>query len=140
MFFLNLQHINKSKLKNNSKLYLITNKFKAKENIFKFGSTNDEKARKSAYNTGHVEADKFFYAEVYDCYDAISLEKRIAKLLINFKIPNESEMYQLHFTALDNIIKSIIKKSNESLNEINNFLINDYDKYLNLEPIEFLDV
>ena len=85
-------------------------------------------------------ADKFFYAELYDCYGAISLEKRIAKLLINFKIPNESEMYQLHFTALDNIIKSIIKKSNESLNEINNFLINDYDKYLNLEPIEFLDV
>ena len=131
------RYINKAELKINSKLYLITNQFKAKENIFKFGSTADEKARKSAYNTGHVEADKFFYAEVYDCYDAISLEKRIAKLLINFKIPNESEMYQLHFTALDTIIKLAIQNDMNSLSSINTFLTSDYDKYLNLEPVKF---
>ena len=58
----------------------------SKENIFKFGSTTDEKARKSSYNTGHIEADKFFYVAVYECYDAIYLEKYIARLLINFKI------------------------------------------------------
>jgi len=131
------KYINKSNLLINSKLYLITTVAKAKENIFKFGSTINEKARKSVYNTGHIEADEFFYVAVYDCYDAISLEKYIAKLLINFKIPNESEMYQLHFNALDAIIKSAVKKSNESLNEINLFLTNEYDKYLHLEPIKF---
>ena len=131
------RYINKSELKINSKLYLITNHYKAKENIFKFGSTNDEKARKSVYNTGHVEADKFFYAEVYDCYDAISLEKRIAKLLINFKIPNESEMYQLHFKALDNIIRLAIKNDMQNITSINMFLADEYDNYLNLESVKF---
>jgi hypothetical protein len=46
-------------------------------------------------------------------------------------------MYQLHFNALDAIIKSVIKKNNGSLKEINTFLAEDYDKYLNLEPKEF---
>ena len=82
-------------------------------------------------------ADKFFYAELYDCYGAISLEKRIAKLLINFKIPNESEMYQLHFTALDYIIRLAIKNDMQNLTTINTFLADEYNNYLNLEPIKF---
>ena len=129
--------INKNKLKYNSKLYLITSKSKAKENVFKFGSTVNEKPRKSSYNTGNVEEEKFFYVGIYECYDAISLEKRIAKLLINFKIPNESEMYQLHFTALDSIIKTACNNDCNTMNIINNFLNEEYDKYLNLEPIKF---
>ena len=129
--------INKTLLINNSKLYLITNHQMAKENIFKFGKTDNEKARKYSYNTGHVEANKFFYVSIYDCYDASSLEKRIAKLLINFKIPNESEMYQLHFNALDYIIKELCKSENKSIKKINNFIENDYEKFINLEPIKF---
>jgi hypothetical protein len=62
----------------------------------------------------------------------------ISKLLINFKIPNESEMYQLHFTALDNIIKEACKNDNYSLNKINKFILEEYNKYINLEPIKFL--
>jgi len=131
------RYINKSNLLINSKLYLITNHFKARENIFKFGSTINEKTRKSTYNTGHVEADEFFYVAIYDCYDAISLEKRIAKLLTNVKIPNESEMYQLHFNALDNIIKLAIKNDMNTVESINVFLISEYNKYLNLEPVKF---
>jgi phage anti-repressor protein len=129
--------INKTLLINNSKLYLITNHQMAKENIFKFGKTDNEKARISSYNTGHVEANKFFYVSIYDCYDATSLEKRIAKLLINFKIPNESEMYQLHYNALDYIIKEICKSEDKSINKINSFIKNDYEKFINLEPIKF---
>lgn len=131
------RYINKTELKNNSFLYLITMLSQSKENIFKFGSTTDEKARKSSYNTGHVEADKFFYVAIYECYDAIYLEKYIARLLINFKIPNESEMYQLHFTALDAIIKMVIKNINTSITDINQFINEEYNKYLNLEPVKF---
>ncbi len=131
------RYINKSELKNNSKLYLTTTPAKAKEGIFKFGSTGDEKARLCTYNTGHVEGDKFFYVAVYECYDATYLEKYIARLLINFKIPNESEMYQLHFTALDAIIKMAIKNVNNSIQDINKFVSEEYDKYLNLEPVKF---
>jgi len=130
-------YINKSNLLINSKLYLITNHFKAKENIFKFGSTINEKTRKATYNTGHVEADEFFYVAVYDCYDASYLEKYIARLLINFKIPNENEMYQLHFNALDNIIKLAIKNNTNTLESINIFLTEEYDKCLNLDPVKF---
>jgi phage anti-repressor protein len=130
-------YINKTELKLDSILYLITTINKAKENIFKFGSTINEKSRKTSYNTGNVEAEKFFYVATYNCYDAITLEKRIAKLLINFKIPNESEMYQLHFTALDNIIKEACKNDNDSLNKINKFISEEYNNYINLEPIKF---
>jgi phage anti-repressor protein len=130
-------YINKTELKLDSILYLITTINKAKENIFKFGSTVNEKSRKTSYNTGNVEAEKFFYVATYNCYDAITLEKRIAKLLINFKIPNESEMYQLHFTALDNIIKEACRNDNDSLNKINKFISEEYNKYINLEPIKF---
>jgi hypothetical protein len=130
-------YINKTELKLDSILYLITTINKAKENIFKFGSTINEKSRKTSYNTGNVEAEKFFYVATYNCYDAITLEKRIAKLLINFKIPNESEMYQLHFTALDNIIKEACKNDNDSLNKINKFISEEYNNYMNLEPIIF---
>jgi hypothetical protein len=131
------RYINKTKLKLDSILYLITTKNKANENIFKFGSTNNEKARKSSYNTGNVEAEKFFYVATYNCYDAMTLERRIAKLLVNFKIPNESEMYQLHFTALDNIIKEACKNDNDSIDKINNFISEEYNNYLNLESIKF---
>ncbi len=131
------RYINKTEIKLDSILYLITTRNKAKENIFKFGSTINEKSRKVSYNTGNVEAEKFFYVATYNCYDAMTLERRIAKLLINFKIPNESEMYQLHFTALDNIIKEACKNDNYSINKINNFISEEYNKYLNLEPIKF---
>ena len=131
------RYINKTELKLDSILYLITTKNKAKENIFKFGSTINEKSRISSYNTGDVEAEKFFYVATYNCYDAITLEKRIAKLLVNFKIPKESEMYQLHFTALDNIIKEACKNDNDSLNKINKFISEEYNKYLNLESVKF---
>jgi hypothetical protein len=130
-------YINKTELKLDSIVYLITTINKAKENIFKFGSTINEKSRQSSYNTGNVEAEKFFYVATYNCYDAITLEKRIAKLLVNFKIPNESEMYQLHFTALDNIIKEACKNDNNSLNQINKFISEEYNNYLNLEPVKF---
>jgi len=134
------RYINKSKLIFNSKLYLITTLMMAKENIFKFGSTINEKARKVAYNTGHVDGDKFFYVAIYDCYDASYLEKYIARLLINFKIPNESEMYQLHFKALDSIIKLAIDNNNNTLENINNMIVNEYDKYLDLEPFVFKEL
>jgi hypothetical protein len=130
-------YINKTELKLDSILYLITTKNKAKENIFKFGSTINEKSRQSSYNTGNVEAENFFYVAKYNCYNAITLEKRIAKLLVNFKIPNESEIYQLHFTALDNIIKEACKNDNDSLNKINKFILEEYNNYIDLEPIKF---
>jgi hypothetical protein len=130
-------YINKCMLLSNSKLYLITTTAKAKENIFKFGSTNNEKSRKATYNTGNLKVEQFFYVAMYNCYDAISLERRISKLLINFKIPNESEIYQLHFLALDKIIKAVCNTDNDSVAIINNFLNNDYDTYLKLKPIKF---
>jgi len=133
-------YINKHNLIVNSKLYLITTIAKAKENIFKFGSTINEKSRKSSYNTGNLKAEKFIYVAIYNCYDAISLERRIAKLLINFKIPNENELYQLHFTALDKIIKDCCNNDNASLNRINKFLTYEYDNYLDLEPITFIHI
>jgi len=46
-------------------------------------------------------------------------------------------MYQLHFTALDAIIKMAIKNVNNSIQDINKFVSEEYDKYLNLEPVKF---
>jgi hypothetical protein len=130
-------YIDRSLIQSKEWLYLISNSAKARENIFKFGFTTSKQARLSTYNTGSVEGDRFFYCELYECYNARSLEKRVENLLKNFKIPNESEMYQLNFKAFDMLLKTICSNDNESVNSINTFLVNDYDKYLNLDPIEF---
>jgi phage anti-repressor protein len=130
-------YIDKSLIRSKEWLYLVSNQAKARENIFKFGFTTSKQTRLSTYNTGTVEADRLFYCELYECYNAKSLEKRVENLLKNFKIPNESEMYQLNFNAFDMLLKTICTNDNNSVNSINSFLINDYDKYLSLEPIEF---
>ena len=130
-------YINRNILKFNEWVYLISNQAKARENIFKFGFTSNKQTRLSPYNTGSVKGDRFFYCELYECYDGKTLEARLSKLLINFKIPNESEMYQLNFKALDMIIKNLCKNDNKSVDTINEFLASDYDKYLNLEPVKF---
>ncbi len=46
-------------------------------------------------------------------------------------------MYQLHFTALDNIIKEACKNDCNTLKTINKFVSEEYDKYLNLDPVKF---
>ena len=130
-------YIDRSLIQSKEWLYLISNPAKARENIFKFGFTTSKQARLSTYNTGSVEGDRFFYCELYECYNARSLEKRVENLLKNFKIPNESEMYQLNFKAFDMLLKTICSNDNESVNTINEFLVNDYDIYLNLDPVEF---
>ncbi len=130
-------YIDKSLIQCKEWLYLISNPAKARENIFKFGFTTSKKTRLSSYQTGHIEGDKFFYCELYECYNGRSLEKRIEQLLKNFKIPNESEMYQLNFKAFDMLLKTICSNDTESVNTINAFLANDYDKYLNLDSVEF---
>jgi hypothetical protein len=135
-FILNI-NINKTLLKNNGKLYLATTINYARQNIFKFGRTENEKNRMSTYNTGRIGNDKYFYVKIFDCFDATTLEKRIEKLLVNFKIQNENEMYQLHFTALDNIITELCNSNNESIEKINSFITNEYDQSLNLQPLEF---
>ncbi len=131
-------YIDKTPIQCKEWLYLISNPAKARENIFKFGFTTNKQTRLSPYNTGSVQGDRFFYCELYECYNGRSLEKRVENLLKNFKIPNESEMYQLNFKAFNMLLKTICNNDNESVNSINTFLINDYDKYLNLDPVKFI--
>ena len=47
-------------------------------------------------------------------------------------------MYQLHFTALDNLIKEACKNDLNTMNTINKFISEKYDDYLNKENIIFL--
>jgi hypothetical protein len=46
-------------------------------------------------------------------------------------------MHQFYFIALDNIIKEACKNDNDSLNKINRFISEEYNNYINLEPIKF---
>ena len=42
----------------------------------------------------------------------------LVRELFDFKIPNESEMYQLNFKAFDHLLKTICSNDNESVNTI----------------------
>lgn len=46
-------------------------------------------------------------------------------------------MYQLHFTALNRLIQDACDNDIKSIKYINEFLVNEYNEYLKLEPIEF---
>lgn len=130
----NLQ-INKQLHKFNEYIYIITTKQKAKENIFKIGRTRNLKTRLSTYNTGSIKSDEYFYCSYYSCTSASSLENRIFDILKNFRI--SKELYQLHFTIIDNIVKMICNNDNTICKNINNFIETEYDDYIFEIPIEF---
>jgi hypothetical protein len=132
----NLQ-INKQLHKFTEYIYIVTTKPKAKENIFKIGRTNNLKSRLSTYNTGSSENEKYFYCSHFKCTSASTLENRIFTLLKNFKIDNEKEMFQLHYEILHNIIKSICNNDKKISDNINQFIEEEYDNYLFINPIEF---
>jgi len=132
----NLQ-INKQLHKFTEYIYVVTTKQKAKENIFKIGRTNNLKSRLSTYNTGSSLTEKYFYCSHFECTSASTLENRIFTLLKNFKIDNEKEMFQLHYNILYNIIKSICINDKKICENINDFIEDEYDEYLFINPIEF---
>jgi len=131
------QYINNFPLNINEHIYIASTKILSIYNKFKIGRTVNIKTRLSGYNTGRLKDDKYFYCAHFKCCNSKSLESRIFDKLQNFKIPNESEMYQLHYDKLYELIKNIIDRDNQDILEINNFLKNDYESCLQKTPYEF---
>jgi len=132
----NLQ-INKQLHEFSEYIYIVTTRQKAKENIFKVGRTQNLKNRLCSYNTGSALTNKYFYCSHYKCTSASTLENRIFSMLKNFKIPNEKEMFQLHYDVLNNIIKIACTNDKKICENINNFIEVEYIDYFSLDPIEF---
>lgn len=131
------QYINNFPLNINEYIYIASTKILSSYNKFKIGRTVNIKTRLSGYNTGRLVDDKYFYCAHFKCCNSKSLESRIFDKLQNFKIPNESEMYQLHYETLYELITNIIDRDNQDILEINNFLKNDYESCLQKIPYEF---
>lgn len=123
--------INNSILDSSEYIYIITNNRYSLESIFKIGHASNLISRKSTYNTGLADSDKYYYVYIFKCHNAKALESVIFSLLKGFKIKNE--MYQIHYEALCKILDFVCNNDKDNLNMINNFVLNEYTKYLDKE-------
>jgi hypothetical protein len=76
-----------------------------------------------------------YYCHVFRCYDCAAVEKRIESLLESWKDNKTREMYVMNYDYLFKFVDIICKFSNDEVDMINDFIMVDHEKSLELEPI-----
>jgi DNA-directed RNA polymerase subunit RPC12/RpoP len=138
-------------------LYIATNTRYASQNNFKIGKTNDLKQRLSQYNTSHNKREPYYYVFISEpTYYAKSIEYIIKHILTKFKNSDTNELFVVHYTFLEKIVKNICENYNASIDyyniciqeEMNNmsnipvipkdvFNINDTDEQEEVKEMEY---
>ena len=116
-------------------IYIATNLQNSYKNINKIGKTDEPPKRLGNYNTAHTKNDEFYYTYIMKCYKPYILENIIHSLLEPFQDKEKKELFQLHYTPLNNIIKTICKSYNMLTDMVNNYIKNNYINDLELQPI-----
>lgn len=129
-------YINKNILLLCEYIYIATTFTLSLDNTFKIGRTNNIKTRLIGYNTGRISNDKYYYCYVYKCCNAVILEKLIFNFLKNFKVHNSNEMYQLHLTTLNDIVKYICDNNISIVDKINDIISNKLEDIQKLAPVD----
>lgn len=114
-------------------IYIATTDQYAQRNLFKIGSTTRLSKRIGAYQTGRVKEDKYYYVWVEKCYNSKDLDKHIQHLLYYFKQKN-TEMYNIHFDDLIEIIEFIIENYDKSVEFIMKFIKERLENSFSKEP------
>ena len=140
-------------------LYIATNSRYASQNNFNIGKTNDLKQRLSQYNTSHNKREPYYYVFVSEpTYYAKSIEYIIKHILTKFKNSDTNELFVVHYTFLEKIVKNICENYNASIDyynvciqeEMNNmsnipvipkdvFNINDTEEKEEVKEMEYQD-
>ena len=110
----------------------------ADNNISKIGRTNDPPKRLCNFNVNSLKNNQYYYTYIKKCYNPDMLEKLIHSFLRQFAYYDENEkreMFQLHYPALEKIIIKICDDYDNTTNMINDYIKNNYQKDLELDPV-----
>lgn len=130
--------INKASFKCDQYVYIATSRNYAKQNVFKVGMTKMREKRIGGYQTGRISDDKFSYVYLMKCVDAKSIEQLIFTRLKPFSYEDSSELFQIHFETLKDILSVFETFEHESVSTINTLLSEYYSTYTEM-PIPAFD-
>lgn len=112
-------------LKENTYLYVATNKHLSLQNNYKIGVSTQLTKRLINYNSNNNVNDRFYYTYVKKIHNAYTVEYMIKYILKEFKNTNSNEIYILNHEYLVNILDNLINNYNNIISYYN-LLMKDY--------------
>ena len=126
-------------------IYISTSKNYAKQNRFKVGGVESESkliSRLSTYNSRSAAGDEWFFSDIYMVADYRQIETRLKDIVGRFRDKKRKEIYILHHTNLNYVVRYICEHYNEEVDEVNaklaDFISNLHPHHLRpivLEPL-----
>jgi hypothetical protein len=112
-------------LKENTYLYVATNKHLSLQNNYKIGVSTQLTKRLINYNSNNNINDRFYYTYVKKVHNAYTVEYIIKYILKEFKNANSNEIYILNHDYLVQILDNLINNYNNIISYYN-LLMKDY--------------
>ena len=117
-------------------LYIATNTRYASQNNFKIGKTTDPEQRLRTFNTSHNKKEHYYYVFLSEpTYNAKSIEYIIKHILTKFKNSDTNEIYVVHYTFLEKIVKNICENYNASVDFYNQSIQEEMENMSNIPVI-----
>jgi hypothetical protein len=128
-------------LKENTYLYVATNKHLSLQNNFKIGVSTQLTKRLINYNCNNNKNDLFYFTYVKKIHNAYIVEYMIKHILKQFKNANNNEIFVINHNYLINILDHIINNYTNIISYYN-LLMKDYviDNTTNNQIPEAIDI
>ena len=126
-------------------IYISTSKNYARQNRFKVGGVESESkliSRLSTYNSRSAAGDEWFFSDIFMVADYHQIETRLKDIMGRFRDKKRKEIYVLHHTNLNYVVRYLCEHYNEEVDEVNaklsEFISNLHPHHLRpivLEPL-----
>ena len=117
-------------------LYIATNTRYASQNNFKIGKTNDPVQRLRTYNTSHNKREHYYYVFLSEpTYYAKSIEYILKHILTKFKNSDTNEIYVVHYSFLEKIVKNVCENYDKSVDYYNQCIQEEMNNMSNIPII-----
>jgi hypothetical protein len=108
-------------------VYIATSHNYAQQNRFKVGGVESEDklmSRLSQYNGRSANGDMFYFSDWFLVHNYKEVESRLKDLIGRFRDNKYKEIYVLHYTKLEYILKYLVDNYNEETDLVNKHLLN----------------
>ena len=127
-----------NELKENTYLYVATNKHLGLQNNFKIGVSTQLTKRLINYNCNNNTNDPFYFTYVKKIHNAYIVEYMIKHILKDFRNSNNNEIYVINRNYLINILDNIINNYSSIISNYNIIMKNyifDINKNNSIPPV-----
>jgi hypothetical protein len=123
---LNEMLIDSTSLPKTQVVYIATSQNYAQKNRFKVGGVESEDklmSRLSQYNGRSANGDMFYFSDWFLVHNYKEVESRLKDLIGRFRDNKYKEIYVLHYTKLEYILKYLVDNYNEETDLVNKHLL-----------------